>query len=519
MNTYYSYLRFSSGKQSKGDSFKRQTELAEAYEKANGITISDTRFADLGVSAYHKHNLNSDAGLGRFIAAVECGEIATPCTLLVEDFDRMSRADVDTALSQLINLTNHQVKIVTLFDGRTYQKGMGVTEYITAIVAMQRAYEESDTKSKRLKSKWLARRVNPEEHKKSKNCPFWLEPSEDKQSYVLNDSAEIVARMFDYSVDGFGSLRIAKILNGEGIKSPKGSDWSCSTISKVLSSRAVIGEYQHHTREGRKSTPVGEPVPNYFPAAISEDTFYLSQSRRKGRHRSQQHGTTRTHLNVLRKIGTCLECGSHLTLVSHDGLNYLKCTASTNGTCKQGKFNLFYLRDWLKEQFVSPMFHSVWSKQVKKTRDNSKQIATLEGRQSSMVADLERMLEAFGALSSPLIVDKIAQRTEQIASLETEIEELKEKDAENGSIHLSLRNTNKLVNKAFKSGNEPEQLAARMELRRLLTGFDSFRVIVNADLVVCFEVVAGDKTFVFHSRPSVYRRPSIDLPVWKLTFI
>src|ERR1700758_3473375 len=49
----YSYIRFSSPEQAKGDSLRRQTEAAEAYAKERGLSLdSSLTFRDLGISAF-----------------------------------------------------------------------------------------------------------------------------------------------------------------------------------------------------------------------------------------------------------------------------------------------------------------------------------------------------------------------------------------------------------------------------------------------------------------------------------
>ena len=49
----YSYLRFSTPEQTKGDSLRRQTALADDYAKRHGLALdTDLTLRDLGVSAY-----------------------------------------------------------------------------------------------------------------------------------------------------------------------------------------------------------------------------------------------------------------------------------------------------------------------------------------------------------------------------------------------------------------------------------------------------------------------------------
>ena len=67
----YSYIRFSSAKQQRGDSVARQTLLSENYAAKHGLEL-DTKLnmSDLGISAYDRSNLKKGA-LGEFLRLVE----------------------------------------------------------------------------------------------------------------------------------------------------------------------------------------------------------------------------------------------------------------------------------------------------------------------------------------------------------------------------------------------------------------------------------------------------------------
>src|SRR5262245_16769161 len=79
--TCYSYTRFSTAEQAKGDSIRRQTALSERYAKEHGLTLDDT-LTDPGVSAYKGRNVTEGA-LGRFIKTVESGKVPKASVLLV----------------------------------------------------------------------------------------------------------------------------------------------------------------------------------------------------------------------------------------------------------------------------------------------------------------------------------------------------------------------------------------------------------------------------------------------------
>jgi DNA invertase Pin-like site-specific DNA recombinase len=77
----YSYLRFSTPEQLKGDSLRRQTELSRAYAEKHGLELDESlTFRDLGVSGYTGKNI--ERALGAFIEAVD-NKMITPGHLSV----------------------------------------------------------------------------------------------------------------------------------------------------------------------------------------------------------------------------------------------------------------------------------------------------------------------------------------------------------------------------------------------------------------------------------------------------
>ena len=90
MPTAYSYIRFSTPEQLKGDSLRRQLDLSEKYAIENGLELDTTlKLRDLGLSAYHKVNVEKGA-LGVFFEAIKDGRIKRGSYLLVESLDRLS---------------------------------------------------------------------------------------------------------------------------------------------------------------------------------------------------------------------------------------------------------------------------------------------------------------------------------------------------------------------------------------------------------------------------------------------
>jgi Resolvase, N terminal domain len=84
----YSYIRFSTPQQAKGDSHRRQADKAARYAAEHGLVLdAELNLTDLGVSAYRGKNAKTGA-LGVFLRAVEDGTVPRGSFLLIENIDR-----------------------------------------------------------------------------------------------------------------------------------------------------------------------------------------------------------------------------------------------------------------------------------------------------------------------------------------------------------------------------------------------------------------------------------------------
>lgn len=292
----YSYIRFSTPEQSKGDSLRRQTAATTEYCKRNGL-ILDTSLSlqDLGVSAFRSSNLR-DGALGGFIRAVDDGKILPGSTLIVESLDRLSRAEVVDALELFLSLIRKGVRLVTLTPQEMFERSnIDTTKLIIALTIMSRAHEESATKSERVGKAWAEKRKRAGTEILTARGPAWLKLNLETQRFeIIADKAETVRRIFRLCADGHGSAVIATRFNEERVP-PIGRQprWHCSYVKKILSNRSVLGEYQPHTgRAGARKT-VGEPIPNYYPAIIDEAEFYEARQATAGRkNRAGRRGRT-----------------------------------------------------------------------------------------------------------------------------------------------------------------------------------------------------------------------------------
>jgi len=118
----YSYLRFSRDEQRRGDSTRRQDELAADWSERRGIPLDGSlSLRDMGRSAFTgKHRENPERhALARFLQLVEEGRVRRGSYLVVENLDRLSREHILPALSLLLGLIQSGIRVVQLMPVET----------------------------------------------------------------------------------------------------------------------------------------------------------------------------------------------------------------------------------------------------------------------------------------------------------------------------------------------------------------------------------------------------------------
>lgn len=332
----YSYLRMSRPEQMRGDSLRRQVAAAEAWAAARGIRIDET-ISDIGVSAYRGKNRTVGA-LGGFLRMVEDGRIAPGSFLIVESLDRLSREAVLETVPRFIDLINAGVVIVTLMDKQEYSKERLTADWtplIVSIAVMARAHEESQTKATRVREAWDKKRAAAASKPLTARVPAWLE-LRDGRIEAIPGRAEIVRRIFRETSAGEGRRSIVRRLNDEKIPSFQGKEkgWRTSYIAKLLSNRAVTGEFQAYLRDGAgRKAPEGEPVPGYFPEIVSQLDFLRAGQARASR--TAAPGRRGAHVtNLFIGLAKCV-CGASMQMENKGrppkGQRYLACSDARRG--------------------------------------------------------------------------------------------------------------------------------------------------------------------------------------------
>jgi len=346
------YVRMSTAKQLKGSSLARQTKLVQEYALENDLHLDlETDYSDIGKSAYKEMHLAPEAGLRRFLEAVEKGRIKPGSALIIESLDRLSRQHVQKALSLMINILQNEIEIhtISVAEKYVYTKDSDEKDLLLSLILLSRANNESRQKAERIRQAWEHKRNEAEKTGKplTAKLPAWLK-LEGGKIVTVPERTVVVKRIFSMNSTGVGHERIAKILNQEKVPVfGKGQHWHKSTISKILKNRSVIGTYvAKKDEEGQRV--VAKEIHNYFPAVIEESLFnkvnYLN---------TNSPGRKAYYSNVFSGLLYCSHCGEKMSLVNKGkapkGNKYLVCGSARYGLgCKY----LAVRYDWFEESIL-----------------------------------------------------------------------------------------------------------------------------------------------------------------------
>lgn len=437
MPTAYSYIRFSTPEQAKGNSLQRQLQLSEDYARKHGLVLDRTfNMRDLGVSGFTRENVTKGA-LGVFLKAVQEHLIPKGSYLLVESLDRLSRAQLTEQMTMFMSIINEGITIVTLSDQKAFSRdsiNQNMWDLMYSLMIMSRAYEESATKSKRVRAAWDNKRKQG--GVLTALGPAWLSFDKDKRKFVpIPARAALVRRIFTMSDCGKGQSTITKTFNKERIPVwGRGNGWHSSYIQKILENRSVIGEYQpHHMQEGKR-VPVGEPIANYFPAVVSKELVARVQAKRRSNRRFiSRHNKDRVS-NLFTGLAYCAYSGVPMVYVDKGkSWQYLVSDSARRGRGDQ-------YQSWNYNHFETSFLTFIREFDYKQLLSNNKdrdakladmesglllkkdELASVEKKQGRLIDVLEK-----GGTGFDTIKDRITALERQKSDLEKQIHEQEEK--------------------------------------------------------------------------------------------
>lgn len=485
----YSYLRFSEYRQSEGASSDRQKAYAEKWAAEHGLQLdSELSMRDEGLSAYHQKHITQGA-FGVFLKAVQDGQVAKGSVLVVEGLDRLSRAEPLQAQAQLASIIHAGISVVTPSDNKVYSRESlkaNPMDLVYSLLVMIRAFEESDTKSSRVRDaiRRLCRRWQEGTYRgliRAGEAPGWVEVVNGKWQFVP-ERAQAVRMAVELSLRGMGTTRIAQELHAAGL-SPGGVTPHSGQIRHILKHVALKGE-KHLTIEEETFVLEG-----YYPAILEPEAWDKLQGLLTQRGRKAVRGEMPS---VLTGIGVtvCGYCGSPMKAQNStcrrrpdgtmsDGDRRLQCVRATSGercpvpgSCSSGPIERALMN------FCSDMMNLQSLYEGDRSAVPRAALATAQAKLSSIDTRLQRVTDALmdDDGPAPAVFKKRARELEEqreAALAEVRHAELALAEAARADITGADERW-----RALAQGVEALDYEARMKARQLVA--DTFeRIIVH----------------------------------------
>ncbi|WP_286269213.1 recombinase family protein [Thalassotalea hakodatensis] len=317
----YSYIRWSSDKQTKGDSLERQLEYATKIATEHDLEL--VKMLDAGVSAFKGNNADTGA-LGDFLEAVKAGVVPSGSWLVVENLDRLSRQQILESNELFSGLLRREITVVTGMDNKVYSKE-SVTknpmDLMYSIMLFARAHEESQTKANRTNQSAL-RAINKFNDgvrsddgyalpiKAVGSHPWMFDTSHgDVREHPLhwNVAKDIVSKI----LSGMGSYKICEYLNAtyeppKQRKNKKRNTWSIDMLRK-FHKREYIRGIKRISIAG-----VEYELNGYYPSLVDDTTYFKMQNIRD---RNKVTTTSRNYVGLFTgiRVAKCGHCTDSLS--------------------------------------------------------------------------------------------------------------------------------------------------------------------------------------------------------------
>jgi DNA invertase Pin-like site-specific DNA recombinase len=443
--TAYSYIRFSTPAQAKGDSLARQTAKAAEYAAAHGLVLdTQLNLTDPGVSGYLGKNATKGA-LSVFLKAVEEGAVSKGSYLLIENADRLSRDEITNSVPLFMSIINAGVAVVTLTNGEVYSKERLRKEpYAMFGITMEliRANQESFRKGQLVsaaKERKRARLVAADLQGRpyTRQTPAWIKWNDGAKEYQLvPERADVIRQIFERADQGWSADRIARDLNqrdvptwGQGQR--KSAYWRGSYLRKMFQSKAAIGFFTPARTTRDEETRARRDVPldavRLWPAAVDEETYWRVV-RRFQTTAPRGRNASRLPVSLVAGIAKCT-CGASVIYVSKGPSRgrlyaYLLCSkahAKAKG-CEYLPVRYNDVEETLRGNAQAIIRHAP---RGKNTMNLEKDIENLQGHVDALESDVEKLADLAAHAKSPMAAKRFRDKERELEERRKELRELR----------------------------------------------------------------------------------------------
>lgn len=541
------YYRLSRDEDEELNSLSNQRSILVEYAEKNGYNIVGESYDD-NVSGMHFNR----EGINKIYEQVENDAIEA---IIVKDMSRLGRHKTQTALF-IDYLREHEVRVLSVTENLDTSN-----EDDDLIIGFKGLFNDMYARD-------ISKKVRAGMVQKQKKGFVMIPPLgyfKDKNTgeiKVVEKHAEIVRRIFNMYLEGYGFSAIARILNEEGVKSPAyyqkkllGKNlgynkpkigfkylWDNTGVKRILVNDFYIGTLTCHKTYNNKITHVRKDLPkeeqfvheNFVTPIISKEKFNqvqkLIEQKREGKVRASSGKPCHRYSGLLK----CGDCGSTFVAIRRRWRNKPeRIEYSCNGYHRYGKENCtpHRINESELDELVYSEIHRI-SEQAKDNYDKvdeevskwrkqknsvTSKIKSLKGELAQRKTDQkEILLERIRDREHAEVYDEMLESCESdIKKIKTKIYEIENYDDTIKKRKAELKNTleimDEIVAEGAVSNSNLRQLIDKIVIYETADGLD-IRIGIQANFTTHMKIYDGvgeqqaDLEVIDHIIPNAMKR-------------
>ena len=448
--------------QGESNSISNQKQMLEDFARRNGLP-NPTHFTDDGISGTRFDR----PGFLAMMEEVEAGRVEA---IVIKDLSRLGRNYIEVGRLTEEFFPDHDIRLVAVSDNIDTAEGENELAPIRNL--FNEWYARDISKKRRISNKIKG---NAGEPMGQPPYGYIKDPTDPKHWIVDDEAAQVVRRVYNMTLEGFGTEQIATQLEKDGVLTPRAywltkgikrpgkgkqqppTKWNSSTITKILSLQEYCGDilnFKTYSKSYKNKKRIDNDRENWVVfqnvhEAIIERAVYEQVQQKRGKIRKRR--TNNGEHNMFSGLLVCADCGSNLHFHFNQGnpeIKYFNCSnyKGNRGTCT----STHYVRvDFLEEvvlgeirrltkfaslyedEFVKAVIgHSQQAEQTDR-KLKEKELKTLLARDEELDGLFERIYEdnVSGKLSDDRFAkmsrryeDEQKELAEKIKKLRSEIE-------------------------------------------------------------------------------------------------
>lgn len=364
--TAFLYERLSRDDNLEGESYSigNQKKLLTKVAKEKGYT-NLVHFLDDGISGVTMDR----PGFQDMIHQLEQGKASA---VFVKDLSRLGRNYIEVGRLTEEFFPEHDIRLVAVSDNIDTNEGENELAPIRNL--FNEWYARDISKKRRISNKIKG---NAGEPMGQPPYGYIKDPENPKRWIVDDEAAQVVRRVFDLTLEGFGTAQIATQLEREGVLTPRAywlekgierpgkgkqqpaTKWNNSTIIKILSSQEYCGDvlnFKTYSKSYKNKKRIDNDRENWVVfkdvhEPVIDRAVWEQVQQKRGKMRKRQ--TSDGEHNMFSGLLVCADCGCNLHYHFNQGnpeIKYFNCSnyKGNRGTCT----STHYVRVDFLEQVV-----------------------------------------------------------------------------------------------------------------------------------------------------------------------